>query len=186
MRVEEMLEYNKNFVLNKDYEQFTTDSIPNKKMVIFTCMESRLVELLPKALNISNGDVKMVKNAGAILRKSFDSIIKSIIVACYNLEAEEVVVIGHHDCGMSCVDTHALIDKMKAEGITEETFKTLDYSGFDLHHEFHGFDTVEESIAQSVDIIREHPLLPKHVLVHGLVIDPHTGKVDVISLDEKK
>src|SRR5690625_530085 len=181
MRVEEMLKYNEQFVANKHYEQFTTDSIPNKKMVVFTCMESRLVELLPKSLNIQNGDVKMVKNAGAIIRKSFDSIIKSILVAIYKLQAEEVVVIGHHDCGMSCVDTNELMDKMKAEGIKDETFKALEYSGIDFHKEFHGFQTVEESIAQSVDIIREHPLLPSHVLVHGLVIDPHTGKVNVVS-----
>src|SRR5690625_456200 len=125
MRVEAMLEHNKKFVKNKDYEQFTTDSIPNKKMVIFTCMESRLVELLPKALNIQNGDVKMVKNAGAIIRKSFDSIIKSILVAIYELQAEEVVVIGHHDCGMSSVNTFSLMNKMKAEGISDDTFKAL-------------------------------------------------------------
>ncbi|MBO1002890.1 beta-class carbonic anhydrase [Pseudogracilibacillus auburnensis] len=186
MQIEEMLEYNKKFVADKNYEQFLSNTIPNKKMVVFTCMESRLVELLPKALNIQNGDVKMVKNAGAIIRKSFDSIIKSILVAIYKLQAEEVVVIGHHDCGMSCVDTHDLKDKMKAEGITDETFKALEYSGIDFHKEFHGFNTVEESIAQSVEIIREHPLLPSHVLVHGLVIDPNTGKVDVISLDKKE
>lgn len=186
MRIEKMLEYNKQFVANKNYEQFLSNTIPNKKMVVFTCMESRLVELLPKALNIQNGDVKMVKNAGAIIRKSFDSIIKSILVAIYKLEAEEVVVIGHHDCGMSCVDTADLMERMKEEGITDETFKALEYSGIDFHKEFHGFQTVEESIAQSVEIIREHPLLPSHVLVHGLVIDPSTGEVDVISIDDRK
>lgn len=181
-----MLQFNKKFVDDKEYIQYETDSIPNKKMVVFTCMESRLVELLPRALNIQNGDVKMVKNAGAIIRKSFDSIIKSILVAVYKLEAKEVVVIGHHDCGMSCVNTEDLKEKMIAEGITEETFKTLDYSGIDFDKEFHGFQTVEESIAQSVEIIREHPLLPSYVLVHGLVIDPHTGKVDVVHIDKKK
>lgn len=185
MHIREMLEYNKKFVENKGYIPYRTDSIPNKKMVVFTCMESRLVELLPKALNLQNGDVKMVKNAGAIIRKSFDSIIKSILVAVYKLEAEEVVVIGHHDCGMSCVNTNQLKEMMLNEGITEETFKALEYSGIDFHKEFHGFETVEESIAQSVEIIREHPLLPSYVLVHGLVIDPHTGKVDVVHIDEK-
>jgi len=186
MRIHKMLEYNKQFVANKNYVPFLSDSVPRKKMVIFTCMESRLVELLPKALNIQNGDVKMVKNAGAIIRKSFDSIIKSILVAVYKLEAEEVVVVGHHDCGMSHIDTEDLMEKMKEEGISNDTFKTLDYSGIDFHQEFHGFKTVEESIAQSVDIIRDHPLLPPYVLVHGLVIDPNTGKVDVVSIDEKK
>src|SRR5699024_10331624 len=115
----------------------------------------------------------------------FDSIIKSILVAIYNLKAEEVVVIGHHDCGMSCVNTDDLIQKMKDTGIKDETFQALDYAGIDLHKEFHGFDTVEQSIEQSVQIIRNHPLLPQHVKVHGLVIDPVTGKVDVISKDNK-
>ncbi|HLR59194.1 MAG TPA: carbonic anhydrase [Pseudogracilibacillus sp.] len=180
-----MLEYNKKFVEGKEYELYGSDSIPNKKMVIFTCMESRLVELLPKALNIHNGDVKMVKNAGAIIRKPFDSIIKSLLVAVYNLKAEQIIVIGHHDCGMSNVDTNALVDNMKAKGISEETLNAIDYAGIDVHQEFHGFETVEDSINQSVDIIRNHPLLPDYVKVHGLVIDPNTGKVDMVYRDPK-
>lgn len=185
MFLEEMLSFNKKFVEGKEYEQYKSNSIPNKKMVIFTCMESRLVELLPKALNIHNGDVKMVKNAGAIIRKPFDSIIKSLLVAVYNLKAEQIIVIGHHDCGMSNVDTHELVANMEAKGISKETLNAIDYAGIDVHQEFHGFETVEESINQSVEIIRNHPLLPDYVKVHGLVIDPHTGKVDVVIRDPK-
>ncbi|MGM8213651.1 beta-class carbonic anhydrase [Virgibacillus sp. W0430] len=181
MYLEKMLKYNEQFVANKKYEKYETDSIPNKRMVVFTCMESRLVELLPKALNIQNGDVKMVKNAGAIIRKPFDSIMKSILVAIYELQAEEVTVIGHHDCGMSHVDTDHLLETMTEKGVKQETLDTLQHGGINLHEEFHGFDTVEQSIRQSVQIIRNHPLLPKHVKVHGLVIDPSTGKVDVVS-----
>src|SRR5699024_12586303 len=118
---EEMLKYNEQFVAEKEYEQYKTDSFPNKRMVIFTCMESRLVELLPKALNIHNGDVKMLKNAGAIIRKHFDSIMKSILVAVYDLKADEVTVIGHHDCGMSKVNPTKLTEKMVERGISQET-----------------------------------------------------------------
>src|SRR5699024_1355160 len=134
--------------------------------------------------NIQNGDVKMLKNAGAIIRKPFDSIMKSILVAVYELKAEEVTVIGHHDCGMSHVDTDKLTETMKEKGVTDQTLDTLIHSGIDLHEEFHGFDTVEESVEQSVSIIRNHPLLPKEVKVHGLVIDPATGKVDVVTRED--
>ena len=182
--LEEMLKYNEQFVAEKEYEQYKTDSFPNKRMVIFTCMESRLVELLPKALNIHNGDVKMLKNAGAIIRKPFDSIMKSILVAVYDLKAEEVTVVGHHDCGMSHVDPKALVKKMADQGVKQEMLQALEHAGIDFHEEFHGFDTVEESIQQSVEIIRNHPLLPSHVKVHGLVIDPGTGKVDVVAKAE--
>ncbi|WP_047979846.1 beta-class carbonic anhydrase [Ornithinibacillus contaminans] len=183
MHLEDMLAYNKRFVEGKEYEKYLTDSIPNKRMVIFTCMESRLVELLHRALNIQNGDVKMVKNAGAIIRKPFDSIMKSILVAIFELQADEVVVIGHHDCGMSRVDTTALKSKMMEKGIHESTIQTIEHAGIDFEEEFHGFDTVEESVQQSVNLIRKHPLLPPHVKVHGLVIDPHTGKLDIVQKD---
>ncbi|MBP2076713.1 beta-class carbonic anhydrase [Oceanobacillus polygoni] len=181
MHLDEMLEFNKQFVENKQYTAYTTDTYPNKKMVIFTCMESRLIELLLKSLNIHNGDVKMVKNAGAIIRKPFDSIMKSILVAVFKLKADEVVVIGHHDCGMSSVDTEALKKTMVERGIDAEKINTLTHGGINLDEEFHGFDTVEESVMQSVGIIRNHPLLPKEVKVHGLVINPDTGKVDVVT-----
>ncbi|WP_205601346.1 carbonic anhydrase [Virgibacillus sp. YIM 98842] len=183
MHLEEMLAFNRKFVAEKGYEAYETDSIPNKRMVIFTCMESRLIELLHRALNLQNGDVKMVKNAGAIIRKPFDSVMKSILVAVYKLQAEEITVIGHHDCGMSQVDINALTEEMSKRGIPDETLNALTHAGIDFEEEFHGFETVEESVQQSVQIIRKHPLLPSGVKVHGLVIDPGTGKVDVVTKD---
>src|SRR5699024_12799399 len=105
-----------------------------------------------------NGDVKMVKNAGAIIRKPFDSIIKSLLVAVYNLKAEQIIVIGHHDCGMSNVDTDDLVKNMKEKGISEENLNAIDYAGIDVHQDFNGFETVEDSIKTSIDIISNHPI----------------------------
>ncbi len=42
-----------------------------------------------------------------------------------------------------------------------------------------GFDDVRESVRSSVKMIRNHPLVPD-IPIHGLVIDPTTGKLDVI------
>ena len=99
-RLDEMIEYNKNFVKNKQYEEFATSKTPDKKILIFSCMDTRLTELLPKALNIKNGDVKIVKNAGAEITSHFGSVMKSIIVAIYEFNIEEILVIGHSGCGM--------------------------------------------------------------------------------------
>ena len=82
---------------------------------------------------------------------------------------------------MSHVDTDSLYQNMVDKGIEESTLQTLTHAGIDFHEEFHGFQTVEDSVEQSVSIIRNHPLLPAHVKVHGLVIDPGTGKVDVVT-----
>jgi carbonic anhydrase len=35
-------------------------------------------------------------------------------------------------------------------------------------------------VRESVATIRNHPLLPKDVVVHGLIIHPETGKLDLL------
>lgn len=59
--IKEILEHNRRFVAEKGYERFRTDKYPNKKIAIVTCMDTRLVELLPAALGFRNGDVKLSK-----------------------------------------------------------------------------------------------------------------------------
>ena len=62
--IDEILKYNQEFVKEKKYEQYKTSKYPDKKIAILTCMDTRLTELLPAALGIKNGDVKIIKNAG--------------------------------------------------------------------------------------------------------------------------
>ncbi len=178
--VKEIMEYNQNFVDNKEYEVFRTTRFPDKKMVILTCMDTRLVELLPKAMNIHNGDVKLIKNAGAIVTQPFGNIMRSIIVAIYELNADEVLVVGHYECGMTGLDSEKIIDKARNQGIGEDIISTLKHSGINLSRWLTGFDDVKQSVENSVEIIRNHPLLPKHIPVHGMLIDPDTGKLDLL------
>ena len=62
--IEEMLAYNREFVKNEGYKEYITNKYPDKKIAILSCMDTRLTALLPAALGIKNGDVKMIKNAG--------------------------------------------------------------------------------------------------------------------------
>ena len=50
--IKEILEYNKQFVAEKKYEQYKTSKYPDKKIAILSCMDTRLTELLPAALGI--------------------------------------------------------------------------------------------------------------------------------------
>ncbi len=178
--IPDILAYNRDFVARKAYETFQTDRFPNKRMVILTCMDTRLVELLPKAMNLRNGDVKMITNAGAIISHPFGSVMRSIIVAVYELGAQEVAVIGHHDCGMAGLSCGRVVDKIRQRGVSDDVLATLRHSGIDLDRWLKGFDHVDEAVRQSVLMIRNHPLLSKTVPVHGLLIHPHTGKLDLV------
>lgn len=81
--IEQILKFNKEFVDNKGYEKFMTSKYPDKKIAIVTCMDTRLVELLPAALGLRNGDVKIIKNAGGTITNPFDSTMRSLLVAVY-------------------------------------------------------------------------------------------------------
>jgi carbonic anhydrase len=178
--ISSVLNYNKTFVDQNKYEEFQTTKFPNKKMVILTCMDTRLLELLPKAMGFRNGDAKIIKNAGAVVSHPFGSIMRSILVAIYELKAEEVCVIGHHECGMVGLQSSPLLEAAKQKGISEDRIDTLTNAGIDLSKWLTGFQCVEESVKNSVQMINNHPLIPDHIAVHGMVIHPGTGKLDLV------
>lgn len=179
--LEGILSFNELFVTEKKYEPFITTKYPDKKIVILSCMDARLVELLPKAMNLRNGDVKIVKSAGAIVNHPFGGIMRSLLVAVYELKADEIYVVGHYDCGMSAVDPEQMISHMVERGVKQETIDIINYSGTDLKEWLRGFGDVTTSVLKSVNLVRTHPLMPIGVPVHGLVIDPNTGRLDVVS-----
>ncbi|MBP0726942.1 carbonic anhydrase [Bacillus sp. RG28] len=181
--INEILDYNKRFVENKEYEPYIATKFPDKQMAIVTCMDTRLIELLPKALNLKNGDAKIIKTAGGIISHPFGSVMRSLLISIYELGVKEVFVIGHHQCGMSATNPKNVQKKMIDAGIPEENLELLKFAGINLDKFLVGFDDVGESVKHSVSIIRNHPLIPKHIPVHGLVIDPLTGKLDVVDKD---
>ena len=182
-KLDEILEFNKDFVENREYEKYKSSKYPDKKLVILSCMDTRLTELLPKALNLRNGEAKIVKNAGATIMHPFGSIIRSIIVAIYEFDTDEVLVIGHKNCGMSNINGKETINKIINRGVTKETIETLNNSGIDIKKWLHGFDSVEESVKESVELIKKHPLIPRDIKVHGLIMDSESGKLEVITKD---
>ncbi|OBZ10163.1 MULTISPECIES: carbonic anhydrase [Bacillales] len=184
--VPRMLEFNKQFVEEKQYEAYLTDKFPDKKVAILTCMDTRLVELLPKALNLKNGDAKFIKNAGAILTQPFGSAMRSILVAVYELGAREVLVIGHHGCGMTNLDTAGMVSKFADHGIDPLVLETLENSGIGMEKFLRGFSSAEEGVMHSVKLIRKHPLFPKDIPVHGLIIDPVTGELEILVQDYRE
>lgn len=180
MMIDEILAYNKKFVEEKRYEQYAASKYPNKKIAIITCMDTRLVELLPAALGFKNGDVKIIKNAGGVVSNPFGSVIRSLLVAIIELGVEEVMVIGHTDCGVQHIDSEVMIHHMKERGITQESIDLMKYCGVNFENWLAGFDTVEQSVTDTVDTIKHHPLMPQDIKIGGYVIDSVTGELHVI------
>ena len=176
--IKEMLEFNRGFVARGDYEKYATDKYPAKKIAIVTCMDTRLVELLPAALDTHNGDVKMIKNAGGVITNPFDSTLRSILVAVYELGVTDIMVIGHTNCGVQGMNATEMLHLMKERGVKQETIDVITRCGIDLDKWLEGFDETDSAVLRTVELIRNHPLLPPHgITVSGYVMDSYTGEL---------
>lgn len=176
--IKEILAYNKKFVEERKYEAFKTNKYPDRKIAILACMDTRLIELLPAALGIKNGDVKMIKNAGALVTHPFGSVMKSFIVAIYELGVEDILVIAHKGCGME--DMKCIKDNMINKGVKLETLDMIRSCGIDIDAWLDGFSCTEEAVMQTVAKIKGHPLIPDYVGVYGFVMDSETGELEEV------
>ena len=181
--MDELLEFNREFVESKEYEKYRTTKLPDKKLAIVSCMDTRLTNLLPAALNLKNGDVKMITNAGALISHPFGSTMRSLMISVYFMGVREISVIGHYDCGMHGFSPAVLMMKMKEKGISAEKLRLIEALGIDLGKWFKGFDDSRDSVLKSVTMIKNHPLLPADIRVRGFLIDPRTGRLEEVFAD---
>lgn len=181
MVIDQLLEYNKRFVAEKGYEKYVTDKYPDKKLAVLSCMDTRLTELLPAALGLRNGDAKIIKNAGGLIITPFDSALRSLIVAVYELGVDSIMVVAHSHCGACHMSYDHFHHQMLERGVTDQTLDTIRRCGIDLNHWLEGFKDTEESVRNTVQTIRTHPLMPKDVTVRGFIIDSETGALEEVN-----
>lgn len=175
--INEILRFNKEFVAKEGYKPYITSKYPDKKIAIVTCMDTRLVELLPASLGIKNGDVKMIKNAGGVISDPWDSVVRSLLVAIYELGVNEIMIIGHTECGVQGMNAEEMIHLMKKRGISKETISLVERCGIDLEKWLKGFDETPNAVKDSVELVRNHPLVPADVNVAGYIMDSTTGEL---------
>ena len=179
--LEEVLESNDHFVKHlpevycaiKQHEA----KLPNRHLAIVTCMDTRLVDFLEPALGIRRGEAKIIKNAGNTVTGPFEATIRSLMVGVFELGVNEIMVIGHHDCGISHTTSQDLIKKMIDRGISKDAIRMIQE---ELERWLDNFKYPIENVKQVVEKIRTNPLIPNDVPVHGLMFDPHSGKIDII------
>lgn len=178
--IDQILEFNERFVEKREYEKFLATKYPEKKLAVLSCMDTRLTELLPAALGLRNGDAKLIKNAGGLIITPFDSAMRSLLVAVYELGVNEIMVVAHTTCGACHMSFKEFEHHMIERGVTEETFETIKRCGIDLDHWLEGFHDTDDSVRQTVDTIVNHPLMPRDVNVRGFIIDSTTGKLSEV------
>ena len=183
--IEEIIQTNEKFCANPpvDYtgEDHHASKLPKKHLAIVTCMDTRLVDFLEPALGLKRGDAKIIKTAGNVIVDMFDSTVRSLLVCIYELGVNEIAIIGHHECGMAKTTSESLTKAMLSRGISADAIKMVESP---LKDWADGFQNPEDNVIKVVNSIKNNPLIPKDVKVHGLMFHPRSGKLELIVIDD--
>jgi carbonic anhydrase len=152
---------------------------PGRGFAILTCMDARLDPA--KFAGLAEGDAHMIRNAGG---RASDDAIRSLVISYKLLGTSEWFVIHHTNCGMEFF-TDEVMRSLLASSL--ET-AVLDANGF--HDVGEGPGSTEgdyidwltikdqaQSVTADVQRIRNHPLVPKRIPIHGYIYDVKTGKL---------
>ncbi len=179
--LEDLLKANQEFCEHPpvDYtqEDVKTSKLPRRQIAIVTCMDTRLVDFLEPSLGIKRGEAKIIKTAGNCIVGNFDGTIRSLLVCIFELGVKEIFVIGHHECGMAHTTSKELIAKMLERGVRPEAIHMIQD---DLVKWADEFCQPEHNVRKTVEQLRLNPLIPKDIIVHGLMSHPRTGKIEVV------
>jgi carbonic anhydrase len=161
---DELMEHNKGYAKRFNLGHLQTP--PIKKLVILTCMDSRMD--LEQLLGLSVGDAHMIRNAGGL---ATDDAIRSLILSTHLLGTRAIAVIQHTQCGLM--------------SITDEEFRwrLSTETGKDASHlRFHAFRDIDRNVTEQVLRIRENPFMPEQVQVRGYAYDVTTGALREVSV----
>lgn len=175
--LEDMLAHNRQFVSER---QGNLKRAPEKKIAIFTCMDTRLVDFLEPAMGIRRGDATVIKNAGTAVLDPNGGVIRSLAVAIFAFGCDELFVIGHLDCGMADLDVERVEQDMLSRGVPADVIHGLTP---ELGEWFGGFRDVYANVRRVALLLQENPLIPGDVPVHGLMFDPVTGSLEALDVE---
>lgn len=175
-RLDAIIAANNNFVKPDAFPPLS--KTPQKQLAIFTCMDTRLVDFLEPAMGLKRGEAKVIKNAGnTIVDPMSGAVIRSLVAGIFMLGIDEVIVIGHRDCGMAQIDAESIKRDMVKRGISPDI---IDIHIPDLKQWLGIFAHPVENVERVVKIIRNNPLIPNDVPIHGLLFCPNDGHLDVV------
>ena len=152
-------------------------SKPKKKLAIVTCMDTRLVNLLEDALGFERGEVIVIKVAGNGVTAPVDNVVQSLLIATYGMGVEDILVVGHDNCGMIEYNAEEFIKNMVAQGISKEAIRMIEMGLVDwMDH----FCVSEDNVKFTVDRLRKHPLFPNYMNIYGGMMNPDTGEFKIV------
>ncbi len=155
------------------------------RFALITCMDPRInltaLGIEPFAPDDSGvSEVRVIRTIGAMAED------RSLIVGIHLAGIREIALVMHTDCG-NCL-AKAKIDKVVESLRTR--IDQADYNDFrasigepfpdKLIEHLKAFDDPRQAVRQEVDRVRRKPFVPNDIVVHGLVYELETARLEVV------
>ena len=152
---------------------------PARRFAILTCMDARLDPA--KFAGLAEGDAHVIRNAGG---RASDDAIRSLVISYKLLGTREWFVIHHSDCGME------YFTDLTIRGLLASSLETAELgpNGFTdvgtgpgsqeaAYIDWLTISDAAKAVADDVQRIREHPLVPGRIPIYGYIYDVKTGRL---------
>ncbi len=156
---DDLLAANKEYAAHFDLGGF--DGIAHAGVAVVTCMDSRIDPL--RMLGLQHGDAKIFRNPGGRVTVAA---LEALVLGVHLLNVDRVLVIPHTRCAMTTATEAELHDKVGQAAGLDATWQP-----------FHVIADQEQALAEDVQKVRSHPLIPETVKVGGFLYDVDTGRL---------
>jgi carbonic anhydrase len=152
---------------------------PASRFAVLTCMDARLDPA--KFAGLAEGDAHVIRNAGG---RASDDAIRSLVISYKLLGTREFFVIHHTNCGMEFFTSEEmrglLSNSLAPAELTAAGFRDSGIGPGSRAGEFIEWLTIadrEQAVIDDVLRIRNHPLVPTSIPIHGCIYDVTCGKL---------
>ncbi len=141
-----------------------SEAQPALRLAILTCMDARID--IFGALGLAVGEAHILRNAGGLVT---EDVIRSLAISQRRLGTREVMVIQHTNCGMQTLTDEEFADELRRHTGVAPPFATQ------------AFTDLEQSVRQSVQMLRSSPFLLHRESIRRFVYDVNTHRLQEVS-----
>jgi carbonic anhydrase len=147
--------------------------VANRHLCIITCVDPRLTRFFPEALGVERGHAVVLRIPGARVTPGSEAL-RALGATVYVNDCQEVLVMGHTDCGVARVSGAELARVMRARGVADRDLPADPGAFFGL------VPDSRQAALESARAIREAPFLPRRLPVHVAEIDVRNGALELL------
>jgi carbonic anhydrase len=157
---DDLLKANREFA--ESFELSGFDGVAHAGVAIVTCMDSRIDPL--GMLGLKPGDAKIFRNPGGRITPQA---LEALVLGAHLLNVERILVVPHTRCAVASNTEAELRERVAASAGRDASWQP-----------FHVISDQGAALAEDVQKVRSHPLIPDTVKVGGFIYDVDTGLLE--------